>query len=103
MPVKLGVLAGQALKKALYKPAAFYKGIVLPLCESGTCTLREATVLSSVIKKVPCSPRRPLTCASHQCLASSHHRISHCTIIHGNWPLSYMGLSHSDGLVGWAL
>ena len=42
----------QALKKALYKPAAFYKGVVLPLCESGTCTLREATVLSSVIKKV---------------------------------------------------
>jgi len=42
----------QALKKALYKPAAFYKGIVLPRCESGACTLREATVLCSVVKKV---------------------------------------------------
>ncbi|EKX36557.1 hypothetical protein GUITHDRAFT_158664 [Guillardia theta CCMP2712] len=42
----------QALKKCCYKPAAFYKGIVLPICDSGSCTLREATVLSSVIKKV---------------------------------------------------
>ena len=42
----------QALKKSLYKPAAFYKGIVLPLVDSGNCSLREATVLSSVIKKV---------------------------------------------------
>ena len=23
----------QALRKALYKPAAFYKGVLLPLCE----------------------------------------------------------------------
>jgi len=42
----------QALKKSLYKPAAFYKGIVLPLVDSGACSLREATVLASVIKKV---------------------------------------------------
>jgi len=42
----------QALKKAVYKAGAFYKGIVLPLAESGACTLREATVLSTVIKKV---------------------------------------------------
>lgn len=40
-----------ALKKALYKPAAFFKGILLPLCESGTCTLREALIISSVIAK----------------------------------------------------
>ncbi|XP_039255610.2 bystin-like [Styela clava] len=40
-----------ALKKALYKPAAFFKGIILPLCEEGTCTLREATIISSVITK----------------------------------------------------
>lgn len=40
-----------ALKKALFKPAAFFKGIVLPLCESGTCTLREAVILSSVLAK----------------------------------------------------
>jgi len=41
-----------ALKKSLYKPKAFYKGILIPLCESGDCSLREATILGSVIKKV---------------------------------------------------
>lgn len=40
-----------ALKKALYKPAAFFKGIILPLCEEGTCTLREATIIGSVLAK----------------------------------------------------
>uniref|UniRef100_UPI00358E3C83 bystin n=1 Tax=Myxine glutinosa TaxID=7769 RepID=UPI00358E3C83 len=40
-----------ALKKALYKPGAWYKGILLPLCESGTCTLREAIIFGSVITK----------------------------------------------------
>jgi essential nuclear protein 1 len=41
----------QALKKATYKAGAFYKGILIPLCSSGTCTLREAVILSSVIKR----------------------------------------------------
>ena len=40
-----------ALKKALFKPAAFFKGILLPLCESGTCTLREAVIIGSVLTK----------------------------------------------------
>merc|ERR1739838_379273 len=40
-----------ALKKALFKPAAFFKGILLPLCESGTCSLREAVVIGSVLSK----------------------------------------------------
>ena len=40
-----------ALKKALYKPAAFFKGILLPLCESGSCSLREALIISSVLAK----------------------------------------------------
>lgn len=40
-----------ALKKSLYKPAAFFKGILLPLCESGTCTLREAIIVSSILAK----------------------------------------------------
>jgi len=40
-----------ALKKSLFKPAAFFKGILLPLCESGTCTLREATIVASVLAK----------------------------------------------------
>ncbi|KAI5694278.1 hypothetical protein M8J76_014894 [Diaphorina citri] len=41
----------QALRKALYKPGAFMKGILLPLCESGTCTLREAIIIGSVVAK----------------------------------------------------
>ncbi|XP_072032267.1 bystin-like [Amphiura filiformis] len=40
-----------ALKKSLFKPAAFFKGILLPLCESGTCTLREAVIIGSILAK----------------------------------------------------
>ncbi|OVA00575.1 Bystin [Macleaya cordata] len=46
----------QALKKSLYKPAAFNKGILFPLCESGTCNLREAVIIGSVIQKVSIPP-----------------------------------------------
>lgn len=41
-----------ALKKSLFKPAAFFKGLLLPLCESGTCTLREALIIGSVLAKI---------------------------------------------------
>lgn len=41
----------QALRKALYKPGGFMKGILLPLLESGNCTLREAIIVGSVIAK----------------------------------------------------
>lgn len=41
-----------ALQKAIFKPAAFYKGIIIPLCESGDCTLREATIIGSVLAKI---------------------------------------------------
>jgi len=49
---KLNYHLYMSLKKALYKPGAFFKGILLPLCESGTCTLREAAIIGSVITKV---------------------------------------------------
>ncbi|CAM9235199.1 unnamed protein product, partial [Ectocarpus fasciculatus] len=49
---KLNYHLYMALKKALFKPAAFYKGVLLPLCASRTCTLREATIFGSVIAKV---------------------------------------------------
>ena len=39
------------LKKALYKPASFFKGVLLLLCESGTCTLCEALIIGSVLAK----------------------------------------------------
>ncbi|KAI8473188.1 MAG: bystin-like protein [Monoraphidium minutum] len=44
----------QALRKATYKPGAFYKaraGILLPLCASRSCTLREAVILTSVLRR----------------------------------------------------
>lgn len=42
----------QACKKAVYKPGAFYKGLMLPLCASGTCTVREAVIWSSLLARI---------------------------------------------------
>lgn len=42
-----------ALKKAIYKPTAFYKGIVIPFCESEDISQKEAAILSSVLTKCP--------------------------------------------------
>ena len=33
------------------QPAAFYKGLLLPLCASGSCSLREAVIISSVLRR----------------------------------------------------
>ena len=49
---KLNYHLYMSLKKSLFKPAAFYKGILLPLAQSGNCTLREATIFGSVLAKV---------------------------------------------------
>src|ERR1700761_1648058 len=49
---KLNVHLYASLRKALYKPAAFFKGLLFPLLQSGTCTLREATIVSSVLSRV---------------------------------------------------
>ena len=49
---KLNVHLYKALKKSLYKPAAFFRGFLFPLVGSGTCTLREATIISSVLARV---------------------------------------------------
>lgn len=49
---KLNVHLYNALKKSLYKPAAFFKGFLFPLVGSGTCTLREAAIISSVLARV---------------------------------------------------
>lgn len=49
---KLNVHLYESLKKALYRPAAFFKGLLFPLLQSGTCTLREATIVTSVLTRV---------------------------------------------------
>ncbi|KAI1426533.1 Bystin-domain-containing protein [Xylaria sp. FL1777] len=48
---KLNVHLFDALRKALYKPAAFFKGILFPLVENHP-TLREAHILSAVLSRV---------------------------------------------------
>lgn len=42
----------EALRKSVYKPAAFYKGMLLPLASAGDCTLREAAIFASVLSRV---------------------------------------------------
>ncbi|XP_063710821.1 bystin-like [Symsagittifera roscoffensis] len=48
---KLNFFLYMALKKALFKIGAFFKGFLLPLCEEGDCTLREAVIISSILAK----------------------------------------------------
>ena len=48
---KLNVHLFDALKKALYKPAAFFKGLLFPLVSDGA-TLREANIVSGVLARV---------------------------------------------------
>nr|XP_057910186.1 bystin isoform X2 [Doryrhamphus excisus] len=58
-----------ALKKALFKPGAWFKGILIPLCESGTCTLREAIIIGSILTKcsIPVLHSSQIRCSSdHQ-------------------------------------
>ena len=49
---KLNVHLYKALKKALYKPSAWFKGVLFPLLNEGLCTLREAQIVSSVLARV---------------------------------------------------
>ena len=49
---KLNYHLYMALKKALYKPAAFFKGFLFPLVASGSCTLKEGAIVASVLTKV---------------------------------------------------
>ena len=48
---KLNVHLFNALKKALYKPSAWFKGLLFPLVD-GQCTLREAHIISGVLVRV---------------------------------------------------
>jgi essential nuclear protein 1 len=53
------------LKKALEKPAAFVKGVLLPLCESGTCTLKEAAIFGSIVVNSTLPTLHSSTALSH--------------------------------------
>jgi hypothetical protein len=42
----------QAVKRSIFKPGAFFKGLLLPLAEEGSaCSLREAIIFSSILAK----------------------------------------------------
>ncbi|AEO66859.1 254bb780-68e6-472a-b51e-51377db865eb [Thermothielavioides terrestris] len=49
---KLNVHLFNCLKRGLFKPAGFFKGFLFPLAASGTCTLREAQIISAVLARV---------------------------------------------------
>ena len=42
----------QSLKKAMFKPLAFMKGILIPLSDAPDCTLREVVIVGSVLSKM---------------------------------------------------
>ncbi|KAG4305914.1 hypothetical protein PORY_000824 [Pneumocystis oryctolagi] len=48
---KLNYHLYMSLKKSIYKPSAFFKGFLFPICENN-CTLKEASVIGSVLSKV---------------------------------------------------
>lgn len=48
---KLNPFLYKALRRAIFKPSAFFKGLILPLLHYGDCTIREAIVVGSVISK----------------------------------------------------
>lgn len=41
----------QSVRKSLYKPAAFFKGILLPICQDENSTLKEAAIIGSIVSK----------------------------------------------------
>ncbi|KAF9451994.1 Bystin-domain-containing protein [Macrolepiota fuliginosa MF-IS2] len=47
---KLNVQYYEALKRSLYKPGAFFKGIIFPILDQG-CTLKEATIVASILAR----------------------------------------------------
>eukprot|EP00040_Diaphanoeca_grandis_P032868 m.200048 g.200048 ORF g.200048 m.200048 type:complete len:443 (-) comp32758_c1_seq1:231-1559(-) len=48
---KLNFHLYQAVAKSLYKPGAFFKGILIPLCQGGDCSLREAVIIASIMSR----------------------------------------------------
>lgn len=64
---KLNSYLYRSLRKALFKPAAFFKGLVLPLLESGDCTLREAIIIGSVIANNRIPPLHACACLLKIC------------------------------------
>jgi len=56
----------RSLRKSLFKPAAFIKGVLLPLAME-SCTLREAVILSSVLGKASIPPMHAAASIARLC------------------------------------
>ncbi|RDB20496.1 Uncharacterized protein C13G1.09 [Hypsizygus marmoreus] len=50
MNKKLNPQYYESLKRALYKPGAFFKGIIFPMLDQG-CTLKEAAIVASILSR----------------------------------------------------
>jgi len=48
---KLNIHLYKSLQKALFKPGAFFKGIIIPLCEGGDCSHKEASIVGSILAR----------------------------------------------------
>ncbi|KAI5784562.1 Bystin-domain-containing protein [Geopyxis carbonaria] len=64
---KLNVHLYSSIKKSLYKPAAFFKGFLFPLISSGTCTLKEAQIIGSVIARISIPSLHSAAALLHLC------------------------------------
>lgn len=49
---KLNVHLYNAIKKALYKPAAWFKGLLFPLITNEKTTIKEAEIIGSIVHKM---------------------------------------------------
>jgi essential nuclear protein 1 len=48
---KLNFHLYRSVAKTLFKPGAFFKGILIPLCQGGDCNLREAVIIASILAR----------------------------------------------------
>ena len=45
-----------AIKRCIYRPVAFFKGVIFPLCQEKNVTLKEAAIICSILSKISIPP-----------------------------------------------
>lgn len=86
----------RSLRKAIYKPAAFFKGIVLPLAAEN-CTLREASLLSSVLSKTSIPGMHVAACIVRFCVMTPWFGTTSMlltTLLNKKYSLPYQVIEH---------
>ncbi|CAK8985595.1 unnamed protein product [Durusdinium trenchii] len=74
----------RALRKSLFKPAAFFKGILLPLAAEN-CTLREAVILGSVVSKASVPVMHVAASIVRLCVTRLDSKQSGSRFVPGRW------------------